>query len=142
MVGSIRKTQAAALLLTAALAGTGCTSRKHLFPETGPDMLDIYHRHMQQAGAPGNVTRWRRRLQADPPPPARPPGGGMDDLAGYTRTAATEIRHLFPLLPNPWMTVYVFPHLSREGVAVPGYSTAFPLYEVDQPALPGEGYRP
>ncbi len=30
----------------------------------------------------------------------------------YTRTAANEIRNLFPRLPNPDLVLYVYPHLS------------------------------
>ena len=61
------------------------------------------------------------------------------DLAGYTRTAYTEIDALFPRLPNPSLVMYVFPHLAgSESVPVPGYATTFPLYERVEYALPGE----
>lgn len=56
----------------------------------------------------------------------------------YTRTASNELDMLFPRLPNPVLVMYVYPHLSSAGVPVPGYSTAFKLYESDQYALPGE----
>jgi len=67
---------------------------------------------------------------------------GKAGLRDYTREAANEINPVFPLPPNPQMVLYVFPHLSAEGAPVPGYSTAFPLYPVDQYALPGEVYSP
>jgi conjugative transfer region lipoprotein (TIGR03751 family) len=57
----------------------------------------------------------------------------------YTRTAANEIRNLFPRLPNPDLVMYVFPHLSgTEQAPVPGYSTVFPFYQRVQYAMPGE----
>jgi len=57
----------------------------------------------------------------------------------YTRTAESEIRSLFPRLPNPDLLLYVYPHLSgTEQAPVPGYSTVFPFYQRVQYALPGE----
>ncbi len=57
----------------------------------------------------------------------------------YTRTAANEIKQLFPRLPNPDLVMYVYPHLrGQEPVPVPGYSTVFPFYSRVQYALPGE----
>lgn len=57
----------------------------------------------------------------------------------YTRTAANEIRVLFPRLPNPDIGIFIYPHLAtRNEVPVPGYATVIPLYERVQYALPGE----
>ncbi|HHI71490.1 MAG TPA: TIGR03751 family conjugal transfer lipoprotein [Rhodobacteraceae bacterium] len=148
MTGLTKNKATACLLVIAVTLCAGCTSRKKLFPETGPDMLDIYHQHMERSGGRAGPAQWRQRLQSAPGALSvgssgrRPVHDGTADLAGYTRDAAKEIRHLFPLLPNPWLTLYVFPHLSREGAPVPGYATAFPMYRVDQPAMPGEGYQP
>ena len=73
---------------------------------------------------------------------AEAPRGDLPDgdagLHGYTRDAYREIENLFPLLPNPILIMYVFPHLSRSGAPIPGYSTAFPLYDKPHYALPGE----
>jgi len=60
-------------------------------------------------------------------------------LDSYTRISANEIKQLFPLLPNPTITIYVYPHLSTKHRApVPGYTTAINLYERDEYALPSE----
>ncbi|WP_130537695.1 TIGR03751 family conjugal transfer lipoprotein [Thiomicrorhabdus indica] len=56
----------------------------------------------------------------------------------YTRDVMTETNMLFPKLPNPTLVMYVFPHMAASGVPVPGYSTAFKLYDSPQYALPGE----
>ena len=66
------------------------------------------------------------------------PGEGSGP-ADYTRTAQNELQLLFPRLPNPDIVIYVFPHLATdERVPVPGYTTAVPLYERVEYALPGE----
>ena len=58
---------------------------------------------------------------------------------GYTRSAVTEIDNLFPTLPNPILVMHVFAHLSStENTPVPGYATAFPMYERIEFAMPGE----
>ena len=55
------------------------------------------------------------------------------------REAANEIDTVFPLLPNPTLVMYIFPHLSgSERTPVPGYVTTFPFYERVEYALPGE----
>ncbi|MBE0469928.1 MAG: TIGR03751 family conjugal transfer lipoprotein [Methyloprofundus sp.] len=56
----------------------------------------------------------------------------------YTRTAQHELDVLFPRLPNPTLVMYVYPHISAAGVPVPGYSTAFTMFNQPHYALPGE----
>ena len=62
---------------------------------------------------------------------------GSADLTAYTRDANNELEVLFPLLPNPKIVLFVFPHIA-EGVPIPGYATGFSLYEKDHYALPTE----
>ena len=60
----------------------------------------------------------------------------------FNRTADNEIRALFPRLPNPDITIYIYPHLATKNqVPVPGYATVIPLYERVQYALPGEPHQ-
>jgi conjugative transfer region lipoprotein (TIGR03751 family) len=56
----------------------------------------------------------------------------------YTRNVLNETNMLFPMLPNPSLVMYIYPHISGSGVPVPGYATAFKIYETEQYALPGE----
>jgi len=115
---------------------TGCsTTKENVIPQDGPDMRQIYSEHMRRSGTRADLLRQRSELD-------RPVKPGRQDLHAYTREAANEINQVFPLLPNPQMVLYVFPHLSGEGAPVPGYATAFPMYPVDQYALPGEVYEP
>jgi conjugative transfer region lipoprotein (TIGR03751 family) len=120
----------------ALLALSGCsTTKEDVIPQDGPDMQQIYSEHMRQSSAHSDPLQQRNGL-------GRAVRPGKQDLRAYTLEAANEIDQVFPLLPNPQMVLYVFPHLSAEGAPVPGYTTAFPLYSVDQYALPGEVYRP
>lgn len=111
----------------------GCAGTKEtVLPQDGPTMKGIYEGHLErvQAQAP-DVVRGELgdRCIAD----------GPSALAGYTRDAFKEIDVLFPRLPNPTLVMYVFPHLAGETAApVPGYATAFPMYEQVEYALPGE----
>jgi len=115
-------------LLAAGCAGTKDT----VLPQDGPSMKAIYEGHLQA-------------MQVQDPPVVR---GGLADrplvtgevaLDGYTRDAFNEIDVLFPRLPNPTLVMYVFPHLAGPTQApVPGYATAFPMYEQVEYALPGE----
>jgi conjugative transfer region lipoprotein (TIGR03751 family) len=110
------------LKIAAALAAVGllnaCAANK--IPESGRTMADIY------VGADGGA-QVNRGIN-----------DGEADLSGYTRDAASEVRQLFPRLPNPTLVLYVFPHLTPDGLPVPGYATAFDMYPSAPFALPGE----
>ena len=111
----------------------GCASTKEaVLPQDGPSMKDIYQGHIQEMNAQDPLSI--RQELGD-----RPILTGDTSLHGYTRDAANEIDAIFPRLPNPTLVMYVFPHLAgEESVPVPGYATAFPMYERTEYALPGE----
>ena len=115
------------------LALGGCASTKEsVLPQDGPSMKAIYDAHFEGMGADDPYVL-RRELGT------RPLGDDDVDLAGYSRTAHTELETIFPRLPNPTLVMYVFPHLAgSERVPVPGYATTFTLYERVEYALPGE----
>jgi conjugative transfer region lipoprotein (TIGR03751 family) len=115
------------------LALGGCASTKEsVLPQDGPSMKAIYDAHFEGIGADDPLAV-RRELGT------RPLGDDDVDLAGYSRTAHTELETIFPRLPNPTLVMYVFPHLAgSERVPVPGYATTFTLYERVEYALPGE----
>jgi len=115
------------------LALGGCASTKEsVLPQDGPSMKAIYDAHFEGMGADDPLAV-RRELGT------RPLGDDDVDLAGYSRTAHTELETIFPRLPNPTLVMYVFPHLAgSERVPVPGYATTFTLYERVEYALPGE----
>ena len=111
----------------------GCTSTKdNVLPQDGPSMKAIYDAHIREINAqdPQVIRRELGNRQLNT---------GEAALQGYTRNAFNEIDVLFPRLPNPTLVMYVFPHLAGETRApVPGYATAFPMYEQIEYALPGE----
>ena len=79
--------------------------------------------------------RWRCEAPAATPPAACACG----DAPAYARTAANELELLFPRLPNPDIFIYVPAHFATElRIPVPGYTTAVPLYDRVEYALPGE----
>jgi len=115
------------------LALGGCASTKEsVLPQDGPPMKVIYDAHFEGMGADDPLAV-RRELGT------RPLGDDDTDLAGYSRTAHTELETIFPRLPNPTLVMYVFPHLAgAERVPVPGYATSFTLFDRVEYALPGE----
>jgi conjugative transfer region lipoprotein (TIGR03751 family) len=56
----------------------------------------------------------------------------------FIRTQASELESSFPKLQNPTLNMFIYPHLTEYGNPVPGYTTNFKLYRVDQYALPSE----
>ena len=111
-----------AILISLSLL-SGCSSQK-LIPDTGDEILNVYKNHV---GSTEIVPKMFRKLRND-----------RRDLTGYTRDANNEISQQFPRLSNPELSLYVFPHFSRKGHPVPGYSSAFLMYGKDEYAMPGE----
>lgn len=122
-----------AVLGLISLVLAGCASTKDtVLPQNGPSMKAIYEGHVHEMNA-DNPQVIRGELGD------RPIVSGEAALHGYTRDAFNEIDVLFPRLPNPTLVMYIFPHLAGDaGAPVPGYSTAFPMYEQVEYALPGE----
>jgi len=105
-----------ALILISTVFISGCASSKNrLFGENMPSMKSIHDNKFQQVDA------------VPLPNPER-------DVKMTEPTTDSE----FQWLPNPTLTMYVFPHLSGAGHPVPGYSTFFKLYTQDHIAAPGE----
>ena len=101
------------------MALNGCAANK--IPESSRTMADIY------VAGDTSTPRLTREIN-----------NGSKDLAGYTREAATELTTRFPQVPNPTLTMYVFPHLTKDGLPIPGYITEFSMYASAPFALPGE----
>ncbi|MCB1907033.1 MAG: TIGR03751 family conjugal transfer lipoprotein [Rhodocyclaceae bacterium] len=119
-----------ALALTV-LALSACSvagPRESPLPKGGATMNEIYR------GATMNAEREHRVREALP---LRPPG----ELSPgpVKESALRQIEHRFPRMPNPDLVMVVFPHLARGKYPVPGYFTAFPMYEQVEYLLPGEG---
>ncbi len=135
---------AAASLISLLLALSGCaTTKEDVFPKDMKPMSEVYDQHfakLRTRGVEGARVRLKERSAAlkETAGGSELPQGAHPQLAGYTREAHNEIEALFPALPNPQLVLYVYPHLGEDGAPVPGYATAFPLYERVEYALPGE----
>ena len=132
--------------LAAALAGCATQPPGSALRE-GPRMIDLYRGAAAEreaapaeeipASAGERRCRWWRFTW--PCETAAAPQEASAPEPSYSRTAANELELLFPRLPNPDVYIYVTPHLAtEERVPVPGYTTAVPLYERVEYALPGE----
>ncbi|OOF72447.1 MULTISPECIES: TIGR03751 family conjugal transfer lipoprotein [Rodentibacter] len=123
-----------------ALLMTGCsTSQEKLLPAGDRSMAEIWKNG--GGSSQSGINEARDTLDSSRPLEGRDVVG--DENIRYTRTAENEVTNLFPRLPNPDMTLYVFPHLtnSAEQLPVPGYTTVFPFYGRIQYAQPGERTR-
>ena len=154
----------AGAFLAAALAGCASTEPAAVLAG-GPRMIELYRgtaaepspeapqapegdapaeRAAPEAAVVEARCRWgwfRWRCEAPAAPPAAACACG--DAPAYTRTAANELELLFPRLPNPDVYIYVPAHLATDlRIPVPGYTTAVPLYDRVEYALPGEAEAP
>ena len=120
---------ALALSVLALGACSVAAPRESPLPEGGVTMKEFYRR----AGVSANSAQYLR--EALPP---RPPA--EDSPGPVKESALRQIEQRFARVPNPDLVMYVFPHLARGKYPVPGYFTAFPMYEQVEYLLPGEGY--
>ena len=147
----MRWTRLTLALFAAGLGGCASNAPSSVLAE-GPRMIDLYRGTAaperesapEETGAPGTGARCRWWLFSWPcEAPAAETGESDGDAgaesAAYARSAANELELLFPRLPNPDIYIHVLPHLATDDrVPVPGYTTAVPLYERVEYALPGE----
>jgi len=132
MARTDRSTCLAALAATtfAAAMLTGCASfipRESPLPRDGATMTDVYRSHM---GTEASGQTVRDRL------PQR--GADEDAIVSQRKALSDPLNNRFERLPNPDLTMHVFPHLSKGKYPVPGYDTVFPMYQGVEYALPGE----
>jgi conjugative transfer region lipoprotein (TIGR03751 family) len=130
----------ASFCLLAALSGCA-TQKDRLLPHGEATMLDVWNQNTSGSSDGGRASRQlldaRQALRR--PLVDSDAQNTRSTNAAYTRTASNEIYRQFQRLPNPDMTMYVFPHLAGSDPApVPGYSTVFPFYQRVQYAMPGE----
>jgi conjugative transfer region lipoprotein (TIGR03751 family) len=121
------------------LSACAVSNKESILPQNGPSMKQVYDRHFSGQRLGGENSPETETGVVSPLVQARPLGNRATDLKGYSREAYNETQLIFKRLPNPDLVMYVFPHLSgTEGNPIPGYSTAFPLYDTVHYALPGE----
>lgn len=112
---------------------TGCASQgETVYNQQTPTMSQIYQ--MANNSNEQDSLTAIRGVVAD---------GSSDNranYAGFTQASSKQaLNKTFPLLPDDEITMYVYPHLAgSDEVPVPGYTTAFFLYDKPHFALPGE----
>jgi conjugative transfer region lipoprotein (TIGR03751 family) len=134
---------ALALLLTACSVSGPRESPINAATRGSPTVLHVYRGQgtvapWQDASAdgPGRRETARELLVGQSTP--RPVREADADTQRYW-SALEPMRNRFARVPNPELVMVVYPHLSRGKYPVPGYVTAFPMYEqADLYALPGE----
>lgn len=113
----------------------GCSvsgPRASPLPKSGPKMIDIYQRHVEENSAQAASAQASQLHRRDEDTPRAADAGSA--ASGMSATSAGR----FVRLPNPDLEMYVYPHLAKGKYPIPGYTTVFPLFESVQYALPGE----
>jgi conjugative transfer region lipoprotein (TIGR03751 family) len=126
---------AAGLAVAALTALAGCTvvggARSSPLPTSGPTMEQIYAAHKDRAGTGASTAQAARaRLPLRPVTEYRPGPAREEPIR--------QLERRFVRVPNPDLVMTVFPHLAKGKYPVPGYVTAFPMYESVEYLLPGE----
>jgi len=135
------------LLLLTSISLIGCSSvRGNVVPQTGPTMEQVYDSMSvtQSSANPVAINSLSGDGEADLPEIRRKIntvekyGSGTDASVGQNGQN-TDGKNGFRKLPNPELTMIVFPHLAGDAeIPIPGYSTVFNAYERDHYALPQE----
>lgn len=125
-------------MLCSLLAGCSVTGPRESplreVTEGSPTVLDVYRGKGAAAQVSAKETA-RERLVRDSV--ARPIAAGDERTQRYW-SALEPMQQRFARVPNPDLVMVVFPHLAKGKYPVPGYVTAFPMYETTEYALPGE----
>lgn len=112
------------------LSVVGCASRTSVIvPDDLPTMKDIYEQQFQTKEGIQKEDL-ERKLHA-----------GEEGWNTHIQKQMRPLRKAFTFLPNPTLTMFIFPHLTDAGSPVPGYTTFFKFYERDHVGLPSETYQ-
>ncbi|MCY3885551.1 MAG: TIGR03751 family conjugal transfer lipoprotein [Gammaproteobacteria bacterium] len=111
------------LISISSLGGCGAF-RQVEAPVSSPTMQQIYQSHFERQAASAV-----KKGDLD----------HFEDQSELSYEVASEIETTFPILDNPMLIMYVYPHVvTEERLPVPGYWTVVPMYERTEFAEPGE----
>jgi conjugative transfer region lipoprotein (TIGR03751 family) len=106
---------------------TSCSS--NVIPKSGPSMEQVYDSYSNDRPHSYSTSSKRKML------PQRL--AGQRTFKGYVANDSADTE--FHKLPNPELTMYVFPHFAAaDQVPIPGYPTKFSAYEQDHYVLQNE----
>lgn len=127
------------MLVAISISLTGCSSmRGNVVPKSGPTMEQVYDSMSEQGTSEDsmntshqeNIEKIRNQVKVSAPNHANTITGNLPAYA---------VNQEFHKLPNPEIRMYIYPHLAgSDQLPIPGYFTAFNVYEHDYYALPQE----
>lgn len=118
------------VLVGVAIVLSGCVSPSTILRTEGPTMKELYEG--------GHDTRNRDSMSYSAQRSMAFQGSIYPQYTAYTRDAANEVEQLFPRHENPTITIFVYPHLAKNRLPIPAYTTATQLYNGVEYALPNE----
>lgn len=140
------------MLITALINLTACSSLSNSVPHSGPTMEQVYDgmgkKTPSQNANNSNFNNTQSTIITNNDNEDINQIAKQIKLLGKTNisgsslnnnVSANAIDKEFHKLPNPEIKMYIFPHLAgSDQVPIPGYTTAFNVYEHDYYALPNE----
>lgn len=120
-----------------AVSISGCSAimadkDKQLLPDSGATTAEIIEGTPQAESYYGNGQKAPYIGEAIAP--------FFQSSSRYSNAHLAELRGDFQRVPNPEIIGYVYPHLNNNDMPIPGYFTAFLLYERQHYALAAEGH--
>lgn len=140
------------VLLCTSINLIGCSSmRGNVVPQTGPSMEQVYDgMGVHSSGTnPSKIPDSPQATGSDSSNQGGETGMALirqtvntpNNPVGRKTSTAVET-NTFRKLPNPELTLFVYPHLTGNAeVPIPGYATVFNAYDRDHYALPQETVR-
>ena len=122
----------------------GCLSPgKNMMQHGDMTMADIYAKQTGSAITPPTAKAGAAPSSPMTKTPTMRHWAGSIVVGSSTQASPQAVRQAFKVLPNPSISAYIFPHMShfnQTEAVVPGYQTAFFLYERNHYAMPEEVY--
>ncbi len=127
-------------LISVSIMISGCSSKKIL--EGGRPMKDVYYEAMSgdqiliEEEQIEDVDKNSNTIVTKIYPASRSTVNDTDETKNYFRNSDNEFEDLFQSFDNPYLYVYIYPHVTSDGLAVPGYITKIRMFESDHQYIP------
>jgi len=130
-------------LISSSLLLSGCHGMHgNVVPQTGPTMEQVYDGKTDKSVFSKTEDTSVNPVPKKSPEQSEEPMPEIRHKLSSNTTATQATGNGFKKIPNPELTLYVFPHLAGESeIPIPGYSTAFNAYDRDHYALPQDTMR-
>src|SRR5262249_18860569 len=130
-------------LISSSLLLSGCHGmRGNVVPQTGPTMEQVYDDKTDESATSKTKDTSVNPVPKKSPEQSEEPMPEVRRKLSSATTSTQTTRSGFNKIPNPELTLYVFPHLAGASeIPIPGYSTAFNAYDRDHYMLPQDTMR-